>query len=183
MKLIVGLGNPGKKYIKTRHNIGWLILDELVNQEQLLTNNQNHWQESKKAKALYLKTEINGQSVELLKPQTGMNDSGCSVAQAIKNHNLNIQTDIIVIHDDKDIALGKIKIQLNRSSAGHKGIQSIIQQIGTQNFTRLRVGIASDNPNQMKETNKFVLSKFGLLEKKKLKQTINEAVEKIRQLI
>lgn len=183
MKLIIGLGNPGKRYIKTRHNIGWLILDELVNQEQLITNNQNSWQENKKAKALYLKTKINGQPVELLKPQTFMNDSGYSVAQAAKNHNLDVKTDIIVIHDDKDIALGKIKVQIDRSSAGHKGVQSIIQQLGTQNFTRLRVGIANANQNQMREADKFVLSKFGLLEKKKLKQAINEAVEKIRQLI
>jgi len=112
-----------------------------------------------------------------------MNDSGYSVAQAIKNHNLDIKTDIIVIHDDKDIALGKIKVQPNRSSAGHKGVQSIIQHLGTQNFTRLRVGIANDNPNQMREIDRFVLSKFGLLEKKKLKQAINETVEKLRQLI
>jgi len=183
MKLIVGLGNPGKKYSKTRHNIGWLVLDELAKRIQPSTNDQNYWQESKKTKAQYLKTKINGQLVELLKPQTFMNNSGYAVAQVVKNHDLNIKTDIIIIHDDKDIALGKIKIQSARSSAGHKGVQSIIDQLGTQNFIRVRVGVASDNQNQMKKTDKFVLSKFGLLEKKKVKQAMDEAAKKITGLL
>ncbi|MFH1291814.1 MAG: aminoacyl-tRNA hydrolase [bacterium] len=173
MKIIIGLGNPGAKYAKTRHNVGWMILDEL---------SDGKWHESKKSKAMYLKTEIDGEQVELIKPLTFMNNSGHSVSHTIKNHNLKLDKDLIVIHDDKDIELGKIKVQADRSSAGHKGVQSIIQQLGTQNFIRVRVGIANKK-SLTQSTDKFVLKKFGWLEKTKLKQTIDQAVLEIKKLL
>ena len=185
MKIIVGLGNPGKKYEKTRHNVGWLVLD------RLLPNKKTKWNESKKAKALYYKTEINGKQVELLKPNNFMNNSGYSVAYAVKKHNLNLKNDLIIVHDDKDIALGKVKVQTDHGAAGHNGIKSIIQHLGTQNFIRVRVGIApttSPTPSfvkrrQIKNTAVFVLKKFGIFERKKLNEGINFAVEEIFKLL
>ena len=174
MKLIVGLGNPGKAYQKTRHNIGWQVLDYLTGKEK--------WLENKKAPAFYFKTEINNQKVELFKPTTFMNESGRAVAYAFKKHNLNFD-DLIVVHDDKDLPLGKIKVQSGSGSAGHNGVQSIIDRLKTRDFTRVRIGIASDNPGKMTDTSKFVLSGFSLLEKGKLKQVIAEAAEEIKKLI
>mgnify|MGYP001565960302 CR=1 FL=1 len=188
MKLIVGLGNPGKQYEKTRHNVGWMVLDEFMNNvfiegsETKLKMNNAQWNENKKARTLYLKTEINKQQIRLLKPLTFMNESGYTVAYAVKNHNLNLANDLIVVHDDKDIELGKVKVQTDRSDAGHNGIKSIIQRLGTKNFTRVRVGVGNEKMNRQ-DTAVFILKKFGLLEKKKLKEGIQAAVEEIMKLI
>jgi len=194
MKLIVGLGNPGKKYEKTRHNVGWLILDKIINNKQIITatkagsrcggiTNKLNWKESKKAKAFYLRTEVANEEIEFLKPNTYMNNSGVAVAYARKKPPKLEPEDIIVIHDDKDIKLGKVKMQKNRSAAGHNGVQSIIDHLGTQDFVRIRVGVASDNPRRMEDASKFVLSKFGLLERGRLKMGIERAVEAIINVI
>ena len=179
MKIIVGLGNPGKQYEHTRHNVGFLILDKLISKFGF---KKTDWKESKKTQALFVKTEINGTDVELIKPQTFMNNSGVAVAYAVKNHNLS-PTDIIVIHDDKDIPLGEYKIQTDRSSAGHNGVKSIIEHLGTQNFMRVRVGVAPKNSKQIDDTAKFVLNKFGYLEKTKINQVITTVAEEITTLI
>ena len=91
--------------------------------------------------------------------------------------------DIIVVHDDKDIALGEIKVQTDRSSAGHNGVESIITHIGTQDFTRVRVGIKSENERKMRDSAKFVLSRFGLFERKTVEKTIVQAVKEILKII
>ena len=174
MKLIVGLGNPGKQYEKTRHNIGFMALDQLAGQEK--------WSEDKNGRALYLKTAISGQAVHLLKPQTFMNESGVAVAGAIKNHNL-AAADTIIIHDDKDLPLGKIKIQAGAGAAGHNGVQSIINHLKTKDFIRIRIGIASDNPKKMTNTTKFVLQKFGLLEKNKVSAAINRINQAVNTIL
>ncbi len=174
MKLIVGLGNPGKQYEKTRHNIGFMVLDTLANNET--------WNQSKKAKGLFIKTKINDIEVELIKPQTFMNESGFTVAYALNKHNLDSK-DLIVIHDDKYLLLGDYKIQTNRSSAGHNGVESIIHHLKTQDFTRIRIGIASDNPHKMSDTSKFVLNRFNIFEKRKVKDIIIKVIEEINILL
>jgi peptidyl-tRNA hydrolase, PTH1 family len=174
MKLLIGLGNPGKKYDKTRHNIGFMVLDTLAG--------KNKWNISKKSNSLYAWLEVDYKEVELFKPQTFMNESGRAVAYAMKNHNLEAKN-IIVIHDDKDLPLGEVKVQSDRGAAGHNGIKSIIKHLGTKEFTRVRVGIASDNPRKMSDTSKFVLNRFGMFEKKKVKEVINQAIEEIKKLI
>lgn len=158
MKLIVGLGNPGRKYKKTRHNIGFMVIDEL-------------------------KRHIPKGDAILLKPQTYMNNSGKEVKSLITNYKLRI-TDLIVVHDDIDLPFGTIRVSKDSSSAGHKGIQSIIDELGSQNFTRIRVGI---NPRlngrqaaKKIDTEKFVLEKFTKEEKKKLKEIIEQTVEEIK---
>jgi len=140
MKLIVGLGNPGSKYEKTRHNIGFMVIDFLIQSEQF---------DSKK--------------IKLIKPQTMMNNSGQEVKSIADYYKIPAQ-DILVIHDDIDLPLGQIKIQQNRSSAGHKGVQSIIDSLGTKDFIRMRIGI---RPEELTiDTEKFVIQKFTPQEQK-----------------
>jgi len=174
MKLIIGLGNPGKSYTKTRHNIGWLVLDKLADKDK--------WSESKKGKLLHLHQTRDNHEIELIKPLTFMNNSGQAIAYALKKHNLTA-SDIIVVHDDKDLILGKIKVQTGASSAGHNGVKSIIEHLKTKDFTRVRIGVASDNSRKMADTSKFVLNKFSLLEKSKLNEALKQAVEQIINLL
>jgi len=168
MKLLIGLGNPGKKFERTRHNAGFLVLDKMA----------TDWKESKKAQALYAKTEINGETVELLKPQTFMNNSGVAVAYAARKHNVK-STDITIIHDDKDIPLGEYKIQTNRGPAGHNGIKSIIEHLGTQNFTRVRIGIATPEMDKYDDQADFVLGKFSKAEMEILEDVIKNIIKEL----
>jgi PTH1 family peptidyl-tRNA hydrolase len=183
MKLIVGLGNPGGKYAKTRHNLGWMVLDALVDGQK--------WQENKpggagsdfagKATFLYCQGQIKGQEVELVKPTTFMNNSGSAVAYIVRKHNLGL-SDIIVIHDDKDLNFGKIKIATDSSSAGHKGVQSIIDTLGSQKFLRIRIGIKNDLLAKM-ETDQFVLIRFNAEETVALPGVIIRAIAEIEKNI
>jgi PTH1 family peptidyl-tRNA hydrolase len=149
MILIVGLGNPGKKYEKTRHNVGFMAIDKL--------------------KLLNIKKVI------LAKPKTFMNESGKEVKKIIKNLKLKIKN-LIVIHDDLDLSLGRIKISVNRGAAGHKGVESIIKELGTKNFIRFRIGIKSISNFK---TQNFVLSKFTKQEEKIVKEVIKKTAEAI----
>ena len=180
MHLIVGLGNPGKKYEKTRHNVGFLVLDAL--HEKMQENHISKWEHSKKFNAEMSGVLYKNEKLILVKPQTFMNESGLSVASIAHFYKLT-HRDLIVVHDDKDIPLGEIKVQRDRGSAGHNGIKSLIEHIGTQDFWRIRIGVASENPEKMKDISDFVLSKFGLFEKGTLKLKIQHAVDEILKLI
>lgn len=133
MKLIAGLGNPGKKYDKTKHNTGFMALDHYLDQNNLRL-------EKDKFEGFWTKTKINGEDVILLEPQTYMNDSGKSIAQVAKFFKIAPE-DILVIHDDMDMPIGKIRIRANGKSGGHNGIKSIISCLGTNKFNRLKIGI------------------------------------------
>jgi len=175
MFIIVGLGNPSKKYAKTRHNAGWIIIDAL----QKLWQKEfgfNEWQESKKFSSLISQGNIQKQKILLAKPLTFMNESGRAV-QALVRFYKEAPEHLLVIHDDVDIAFERFKLQKNRSSAGHKGVESIIQALGTQNFWRLRIGIAKVTPKQQEETSKFVLKKFSLLEQWQIKKIVPDVVK------
>ncbi|PIR03854.1 MAG: aminoacyl-tRNA hydrolase [Candidatus Magasanikbacteria bacterium CG11_big_fil_rev_8_21_14_0_20_39_34] len=178
MKLVVGLGNPGKKYEKTRHNVGFMILDKL---KEKLPDTDN-WSLSKKFNASICGYTKNGEKIILAKPMTYMNASGQSVAIIAHFYKIT-ERDLIVVHDEKDLELGQIKVQTNRGHAGHNGIKSIMENIGTKEFTRIRVGIASTNKKKMDDTANFVLGKFGIMEKKALRITIDTAVEEILRLL
>ncbi|MBU1037195.1 aminoacyl-tRNA hydrolase [Patescibacteria group bacterium] len=169
MKLIVGLGNPGKKYEKTRHNVGFMVLDKLAE--------NNSWKENKKAKALYLKKEINGEQIELIKPLTFMNDSGMAMAYAVKKHNLKLD-EIFIVYDDSDLPLGKLRIGKFKSAGGHHGIESILQHLRKSDFLRFKVGIRPQNNKQKALT--FILKSFSAKEKKLLQEMINKTVEAIK---
>jgi PTH1 family peptidyl-tRNA hydrolase len=152
MKLIIGLGNPGEKYQKTRHNVGSRAIDEL--------------------KSLNLK------NVVLAKPTTFMNESGRVVKNLLRSYRLR-PDNLIVIHDDIDLSMGKIRIVKNRGAAGHKGVESIIDELKTKNFVRFRVGICPKT-GKPKNPEKFVLQKFQKKEEKVIKETIKKTAEAIK---
>ncbi len=170
MKLIVGLGNPGTKYEKTRHNFGFLVMDYLAAGEQ--------WKESKKANCLYIKKQLDSEEVELIKPLIYMNNSGKAVNYIQKKHRLKTE-DILIVHDDIDLPLGQIKIQQGRGAAGHKGVQSIINQLGSKDFIRMRIGIRPDQTENI-DTEKYVLEKFTEQEEEIVQTTIKKAAHLIR---
>jgi len=183
MKIIVGLGNPGKKFERTRHNLGFMVLDKFARK-----NKFPKFKMKKEFLAKISEKEIEKEKIVLAKPQTFMNDSGKSVKTLIKNLNLEPKN-LFVIHDDLDILLGKIKISFGKSSGGHKGVQSIINEIGTKNFVRFRIGIGTANNKTVNNIKDFVIQKFSKEEEKILKEvfetvclaiemTIKERVEK-----
>ena len=180
MKLIVGLGNPGKKYEKTRHNVGFMALDRLY--QTLEKNNVSAWELSKKFNSQICSCVINNEKIILAKPMTFMNASGIAVQLIAHYYKIEPQ-DIIVIHDDKDIKLGEIKIQKDRGHAGHNGIRSIIENLNSQNFTRVRIGIASASEKKMADTANFVIGKFGIFEKGKLEKTLTQALDETLKII
>lgn len=173
MIIIVGLGNPGKKFKETWHNVGFLAVDELSRK-----NDFPDWQESKNNNCLYTKKEIAGKETELIKPLIFMNNSGSVVRSIAKKHNLRSE-DIFVVHDDIDLALGKIRIVKNRGSAGHKGVASIIKELGTKNFVRFRIGIRPLEIKKVKDLKAFVLQKLS----KKDKKIFEEVAEKAGNVI
>ncbi|MBT3419034.1 MAG: aminoacyl-tRNA hydrolase [Candidatus Magasanikbacteria bacterium] len=181
MKLIVGLGNPGTKYVRTRHNIGFMALDRLC-EEWSKTNTLSSWSLSRKFNAETCGGTINGVKVLLLKPTTYMNASGQAVQLAAHFYKIPPR-DIIVVHDDKDILLGTLKVQFERGHGGHNGIRSIIDHLHSKSFHRIRLGIASTNPRKMQNTASFVLRPFGLLERKHVRLLIEKAEEEITRLI
>ena len=176
MKLIIGLGNPGQKYQNTKHNLGFKTVNLLA--EKMVGKNPK-WNDSQKGKLQYLRFENNGEAIELIKPQTYMNNSGFSVQYAFKKHNLQ-PTDIFLIYDDLDIDFGKVKVGEFESAAGHNGVKSVIQNLGFNDFIRFRIGIKTPLLEKI-PADKFVLSGFSLLEKMKLKKILNETVAKIME--
>jgi len=172
MILIVGLGNPGRKYNHTRHNIGFNVVDILAEKEK--------WRKSKKTKCDYIKKQISNKNVELIKPMTFMNDSGKAVKYAQKKYNIPSEK-IFIIHDDIDLPVGAIRISKNSSSAGHKGVQSIIDELHTKNFVRIRIGIRPKTNGFVLKlpTEKFVLKKFSSQEKPLIEKSAALAVQGI----
>ncbi len=179
MKLIIGLGNPGKSYIKTRHNVGFRVLD--LFHAQHLTQGMSPWQLSKKFNAEIAEEARNGEKIILVKPMTFMNRSGEAVGLLMQYYKLTLD-DIIVIHDDKDLELGTMKVQRNRGDAGHNGIKSIVEHLGSQDFSRIRCGVLTDG-GKKQDTAKFVLAKFGLLEKKKVEHVLEQAIQEVEKWI
>lgn len=185
MKLVIGLGNPGKEYENSRHNIGFRIVD-LMSKEHGGSFNLD-----KKLISEISEVKINGKKVLLAKPQTFVNKSGEAVKKLIQNSKGKIQN-LIVVHDDLDIPFGKIKVSFGRSSAGHKGVESIIKALKTDKFYRIRFGTfgsqlakirkMKDKRKRVNEMNKFVIGPFSPNEKPKLSRLIKEITERILQL-
>ncbi|MCX6793239.1 MAG: aminoacyl-tRNA hydrolase [Candidatus Falkowbacteria bacterium] len=173
MQIIVGLGNPGTKYENTRHNIGFIVIDELARQRNLV------WKENKKFKAMLAEDS----ATILVKPQTFMNKSGETVAAIMRYYKLiprsilgikkaaDLSSCLTVIHDELDLPFGKNKLSIDSSSAGHNGVQSIIDYLKTKNFKRLRIGIDSEQRKKM-PTENYVLQKFNDEEKNTIKELL-----------
>lgn len=172
MYLIVGLGNPGKKYQSTRHNVGWFMIDHLAEKLDAVWKKKNGWS------AQIAETQINDQKVILVKPQTFMNLSGDAVARARGFWRKVALENIWVIHDDADLELGDIRIKQGGGSAGHRGIDSIAQKLGDKNFNRVRIGIGRPENDKM-PLDKFVLSNFSDSEIQQLDQIGSKAIEQI----
>lgn len=186
MKLVIGLGNPGKDYQNTRHNIGFQIVD-LINK-----GGEGEFSFDKNFEAETSQIKFNGEKVLLVKPQVFMNNSGKTVKKIVEN--LRFKTkNLIVVHDDLDIPFGKTKVSFGRSSAGHKGIESVFKALKTENIYRIRIGTFNsqlvkikkikDKIKKLNEMNKFVIGPFTPNEKTKLKKIIKEAAEKIYSLL
>ncbi|MEA1909596.1 MAG: aminoacyl-tRNA hydrolase [Patescibacteria group bacterium] len=161
MKLIVGLGNPGPKYKNTRHNVGFMIVDEMARELNI------KFKPSKSVDANYIRYETDlGKEVEIVKPTTFMNKSGVAIKEIVKKHNIKPE-DILVVMDDLDMEVGKIRTRSEGSSGGHKGLQSIMNELQTEKIYRIKIGIGrlpgiepddyvtqSFNPEQKAEINK-----------------------------
>lgn len=184
MPVIIGLGNPGEQYKNTRHNAGYLALDFLTSKIAATTGSRVNFETNKKLNSLIYR---NGDYI-FVKPLTFMNESG-RAAQAVlsyynllpkkfgflKTKNSDLSAELIVIQDEMDLPLGQMKVSSNSRSAGHRGIESIINYLKTQNFTRIRIGINSETRGQI-PTEKFVLQKFNETELK----ILNEVLTKIK---
>lgn len=173
MKLVVGLGNPGEKYINTRHNAGFEVVKNLA-EEPLAMN--------KKFNAEVSAGKIGKEKVVFLCPQTFMNESGRAAAAAAKFYKIK-PADIIVIHDDIDLPLGKIRIKKDGSSGGHRGIDSVISSLGSENFIRLKIGVAPEKRPPRFDAANFVLKKFGKADEKILAGTIKKATEAVAVIV
>lgn len=164
MKLIVGLGNPGRDYAKTRHNAGFMCIDEVAWQLNAEVN-------TKKFKALIGQCKVNGENVILMKPQTFMNLSGEAVGECVRFYDIALE-DIVVISDDLDLPIGKVRIREKGSSGGQKGLKSIIAHLGSQEFKRIRIGIGNDK--QML-TADYVLGKISKADKELFDESVKKA--------
>ncbi|MFC0472885.1 aminoacyl-tRNA hydrolase [Halalkalibacter kiskunsagensis] len=170
MKLIVGLGNPGDKYTGTRHNVGFDCIDYCARQMEIKLDQS-------KFKGLFGKGIINGEKVFLLKPLTYMNLSGESVRPFIDYFHIDIK-DVVVIYDDMDLPVGKIRLRQKGSAGGHNGIKSLIQHLGTPEFNRIRVGV--DRPQNGESIVNYVLGSYRPDEREQVAESIiqtSKAVE------
>lgn len=175
--IIAGLGNPGEEYEGTRHNTGRTMLFALADRENFKLN--------KKINAMTAREKIGKESVTLIAPETFMNKSGTAIVKVVKS--IKAAQKLIVIYDDFNLPLGKVRISFNRSSGGHNGLESIIKAIKTEAFLRIRVGVAPENakgnakvPHGDDKVEKFILGKFKpdeMSELKKIEKRVVEAVE------
>ena len=173
MKLIVGLGNPGDEYLLTPHNMGFLVVDRIASERGVEIRNRQ-------CRALTARIQAGEEQVLLAKPETFMNLSGLSVRELVVEYDAKPETDLIVIQDELDFPLGTLRIHTRRSSAGHNGIESIIGALGTQDFLRIRIGVAPEH--KISDGQGYLLSP---LRKKELEvvdgvlDTVEEAVKAI----
>ncbi len=167
LKLITGLGNPGKQYEHTRHNVGFDVIEELSNRLAIPLNQS-------KLKGLYGIGAVNGEKVLLLKPLTYMNLSGESIRAVMDYYKIE-QEDLLVVYDDLDLPVGKIRLRQKGSPGGHNGIKSIVAHLGTQQFNRIRIGI--DRPQGGMSVPDYVLGQFLQEERPLIAQAVKNSAE------
>lgn len=179
MKLLVGLGNPGEKYEGTRHNLGFQFLDDLRHKL-----NAGEWSPSDKFKAEVLKAL----DLYLVRPLTYMNNSGMAVAHIADYYKIAPE-DIVIIHDDMDLPLGSIKIRRGGAAAGHHGVESIIDKLGSDNFVRIRMGVgnwktqSSEHGGNSLNAEHYVLEEFLPNEKSRVKQMLKHAIQALERYL
>jgi len=176
LKIVVGLGNPGSKYEFTRHNIGFRIVDSLA---------RDMGTEFKKVKSYYSlisRGTINNHKVMLVKPQTFMNLSGRAVSRVVSYYKISLQ-DLLIVYDDLNLESGQVRIRKKGSAGGHKGIESIMQYLNSEDIPRLRIGISNPSVNFNFDCVSYVLSNFNNDEKDKIEEVIQLSTEAIKTVI
>lgn len=171
--LVVGLGNPGANYEKTRHNLGFMLIDRLASEAALPVKREE-------CRALVARIEIENRIIELVKPQTFMNLSGEAVNCLLKKETRSREK-IIVISDDLALPLGKIRIRANGSAGGHNGLKSIADCLKTQEYIRLRIGIQPAHP--ISDTKRFVLENFSKNDLETVEKVLEQSAEALRVVL
>lgn len=166
MRIIVGLGNPGKKYEKTRHNTGFLVIDSLLKKINVELDEEMF-------DAFYTVYRHSREKIIIVKPQTYMNNSGEAVSKLMKYFKIKVE-DLVVVHDDLDLPVGKIRLRMKGSSGGQRGMGNIIDLLNTENIKRIRVGISN---NKKIDTVDYVLGKVSKEDKKAFEESIEKAAD------
>ena len=174
VKLIIGLGNPGIEYQFTPHNLGFLAVDRIA-------NNLGIEVRTRQCRALTARAVIASEPVVLAKPETFMNLSGLSVRELVAEHQLDVARDLIVIYDELDLPLGTIRIRQRGSSAGHNGMESILGALGTDEFLRIRLGIAPDR--KVTDSVKYVLTPFRKAQLKVVDEILDTAAQAVEMIL
>jgi PTH1 family peptidyl-tRNA hydrolase len=174
VKLIVGLGNPGIEYQFTPHNVGFLVVDRIASERGVEIRNRQ-------CRALTARIQVGNELVLLAKPETYMNLSGLSVRELVSEYELKPETDLIVIQDELDFPLGTLRIQTRRSSAGHNGIESIIGALGTQDFLRIRIGVAPER--KVEDGQSYLLSPFRKADVPVVDEMIDTSAEAVKAIL
>ena len=174
MKLIVGLGNPGIEYQFTPHNLGFLTIDRLAQANGVEVRNRN-------CRALTARTVIGSEEVLLAKPETYMNLSGLSVHELVAKNEIKPESDLIVIYDELDLPLGGIRVRERGSSAGHNGMESILNALGTQEILRIRLGVAPDH--KVTDGVHYVLTPFRKAQLKIVDEVLDTAAEAVNMIL
>jgi peptidyl-tRNA hydrolase, PTH1 family len=167
-RYICGLGNPGAKYAKTRHNVGWWVLDELAKRLDLPESGEKH-------EALFKRGVVDGVRLTLLYPQTFMNASGQCLAEWKRREGLEPATDLLVLYDDMDLAPGRLRIRASGSGGSHNGMSDVVERLGTPSVPRLRLGVG--RPLDPADWADYVLSSIPPDEKKLLEQAVQKAAD------
>lgn len=185
MKLIVGLGNPEEKYFGTRHNLGFEVVEKLVNS---LQRTGDSWENNDRFKAEICKLKTENCDLIIIKPQTYMNNSGMAVSAVMNYYKINPE-DVIIVYDELDLPLGKIKVRIGGAGAGHHGVESVITLLGTDRFIRVRLGIGNlktqsgEHKAQHINAEKFVLEPFMHGERHQVKHMIKQTMLAIELLL
>lgn len=174
VKVIVGLGNPGIEYQFTPHNIGFLAIDRIAEQCGVMVDNRH-------CKALTARARIGKEEVLLAKPETYMNLTGLSVLELVRKYEVDPQRDLLVVYDELDLPLGTIRIRERGSSAGHKGMDSVIGALGSEEVPRMRLGIAPDHP--VKDGSRYVLGQFRKSQLVPLDEMLEKAAEAVNVIV
>jgi peptidyl-tRNA hydrolase, PTH1 family len=174
VKLIVGLGNPGDEYRLTPHNVGFLVVDRIASERGVEIRNRQ-------CRALTARIQVGDEPVLLAKPETYMNLSGLSVRELVTEYEVKPEADLIVIQDELDFPLGTLRIHTRRSSAGHNGIESIIGALGTQDFLRIRIGVAPEH--KVEDGERYLLAPFRKAELAVVDGILDTAVEAVKAIL
>lgn len=172
MKIIIGLGNPGRRYCRTRHNVGFMVVDALAGSLGIDVSHEKYH-------ALVGRGRLDSEEALLVKPQTYMNESG-SAARSILRYTSATVADLIVVHDDLDLPVGSVRVKAGGGHGGHNGLRSLMEQLGSADFTRVRIGIGRPVPGR--DAADYVLSPFAAAEQQAAADALARAAEAVRSV-